>query len=138
MTPIVIDASITIAWLFEDEADDAAIAVAEAVAEHGALAPSLWHYEVGNVLLAAERRGRCSSDFVMSSLGRLGMLAVAIDSDGGSHRWADTLALARVEGLTVYDAAYLELAIRENASLATRDRELIAAARRRAVQVCGS
>jgi predicted nucleic acid-binding protein len=138
MIPIVIDASITIAWLFEDEADDAAIAVAEAVAEHGALAPSLWHYEVGNVLLAAERRGRCSSDFVMRSLDRLGMLAVAIDQDGGSHRWADTLALARVEGLTVYDAAYLELAIRENASLATRDRELIAAARRRAVQVCGS
>lgn len=138
MTPIVIDASITIAWLFEDEADDAAIAVAEAVAEHGALAPSLWRYEVGNVLLAAERRGRCSSDFVMGSLDRLAMLAVAIDKDGGLHRWADTLELARVEGLTVYDAAYLELAIRENASLATRDRELMAAARRRGVQVCGS
>lgn len=134
---VVIDASVTIAWLFDDENDAAAKEVARSVGDKGAVVPGLWHLEVANVLRNGERRGRCEPDFVDASLARLLLLPIEVDDDTNGHAWNATLELARREDLTVYDAAYLELARRRGLPLATRDRELIAAARHQDVPIVG-
>ncbi|MEG3147465.1 type II toxin-antitoxin system VapC family toxin [Sphingomonas sp. RT2P30] len=132
---IVIDASMAIAWLFEDERSDAARDVLRKIVDHGAMAPSLWRLEVANVLRNAVRRKRCDEDFVDRSLARLDLLPIAIDDETDRHAWGETQALARELGLTSYDAAYLELALRKGLPLATCDAELAAAARQRSVDV---
>jgi len=126
------------AWLFDDESDSAAKAVARLVGQSGAVVPGVWRLEVGNVLRMAERRGRCDQAFVDVSLARLALLAIEVDDETCEQAWNATLGLAREEGLTVYDAAYLELARRRGLPLATRDRELIFAAARQKVTVIGT
>ena len=135
---VVIDASITITWLFDDENDAAAKALARSVADTGAVVPAIWRLEIANVLRMAERRGRCSQSFVDESLARLALLEVEVDSDTDAYAWNATLNLAREEDLTVYDAAYLELARRLGLPLATRDKELIAAATSQQVSLIGN
>jgi len=134
---IVVDASAILAWLFEDENDAGSDEVADFVEMNGAIAPALWRLEVANVLRSAERRGRCTQTFVDQSLSRLERLSVVVDGDTDQMAWSTILELARVDDLTVYDAAYLELAIRLRLPLATRDQELAAAAKRHGVQVVG-
>ncbi len=73
---IVLDASVTIAWLFTDERSEAATGVLRRVVETGALVPSLWRVEVANVLRNAARRGRCDEEYVDRSLERLGRLSI--------------------------------------------------------------
>lgn len=135
---IVVDASIAIAWLFEDEADESALAVADIVLESGAIVPALWRFEVANVLLVSERRNRCSAQFVEQSIERLSRLPIAVVEETSATDWIGTLNLARDQGLTVYDAAYLALALQHRVPLATRDKELVAAAQRLAVKVVGA
>ena len=135
---VVIDASVTIAWLFDDENDAAAKEIARSVGQDGAVVPGLWHLEVANVLRNAERRGSCDREFVDACLARLLLLPIEVDVDTNGHAWSATLELARREDLTVYDAAYLELARRLKLPLATRDRDLIAAAGSQDVPVVGT
>ena len=125
---LVLDASMTIAWLFDDERTDAAHAVMLRVVAEGAIVPCLWRLEVGNVLRNAARRQRCDEAYVDLSLQRLGRLPVAVDEETNRHAWDATRALSRRYDLTLYDAAYLELALRENIALATLDAELAKAA----------
>jgi predicted nucleic acid-binding protein len=132
---LVLDASMTIAWLFEDERTPAAHDVMRRVVREGALVPSLWRLEVANVLRNAVRRGRCDDAYADRSLLRLGRLAIRRDEETDDHAWGETLALAREENLTLYDAAYLELAIRKGACLASCDAALLAAAARRRIIV---
>ena len=132
---IVVDASMAIAWLFADERTDAAHAVMLRVVSDGAVVPSLWRVEVANVLRNAVRRGRCDEAYVDRSLARLGRLPVETDDETGVRAWTATLSLSRKHGLTLHDAAYLELAIRKAEPLATCDAELIAAAGRCALEV---
>lgn len=132
---VVVDASMAIAWLFDDERTDAAHDVMRHVVAEGAVVPSLWRLEVANVLRGAVRRGRCDENYVDSSLERLGRLAIVTDDETDSQAWGATRALAREQGLTVYDAAYLELAIRKGGVLASCDGDLLAAAGRRGVEV---
>ncbi|MGN6375502.1 MAG: type II toxin-antitoxin system VapC family toxin [Sphingomonas sp.] len=132
---IVLDASMTIAWLFEDEQTEGAHAALRRVVAEGAIVPSLWRPEVANVLRNAVRKRRCDEAYVDSSLTRLDRLSVTIDHETDEHAWGATRALSREEGLTPYDAAYLELALRTEASLASGDEELMAAALRRGVEV---
>ncbi len=124
-----------IAWLFADERTDAAHAVMLRVVSGGAFVPSLWRLEVANVLRNAVRRGRCDEAYVDRSLERLGRLPVEIDDETSMHAWTATCALSREQGLTSYDAAYLELAVRKSQPLATCDADLIAAAGRCGVEV---
>lgn len=124
-----------IAWLFADERTDAAHAVMLRVVSGGAFVPSLWRLEVANVLRNAVRRGRCDEAYVDRSLERLGRLPVEIDDETSMHAWTATRALSREQGLTSYDAAYLELAVRKSQPLATCDADLIAAAGRCGVEV---
>jgi predicted nucleic acid-binding protein len=131
---VVIDASMAIAWLFDDERTAAAHAIMRRVVAQGALVPILWRLEVANVLRNAVRRGRCDEAYVDISLARLGRLAIRSDEDTDRHAWNATLTLSREEGLTLYDAAYLELAIRKNVPLASCDQPLLAASGRRGIE----
>ena len=135
MTGVVLDASMTIAWLFEDERTDAALDVLNQVIGQGARVPAIWTLEVANVLRNAARKGRCDEAFVDESLASLARLPIATDGETDLHAWAETLTLSREEGLTLYDSAYLELAVRNGLPLATGDRQLAAAAQRHAIMV---
>jgi len=134
---LVLDASMAVAWLFADERTERAHAVLRRVAAEGAAVPSLWRLEVANVLENAVRRGRCDRGHVDRSLAHLAQLLIATDEETDRHAWGATLELAREEQLTLYDAAYLELALRLRRPLATADAALAAAGSRRGVEVLG-
>jgi predicted nucleic acid-binding protein len=120
----VLDGSVTLAWLFHDEADPYADAIVARLPALEMLVPRLWHLEIANVLLVGERRGRCSQADTTSWLSYLAALPIVVDGATEARAWAETLNLARQEGLTAYDAAYLELALREGVPLATLDAKL--------------
>jgi len=132
---LVLDASMTAAWLFQNERTPAAHDVMRQVAREGALVPSLWRLEIANVLRNAVRRGRCDDAYASRSLARLGRLAITTDEETDHHAWGDTRSLSREENLTLYDAAYLELAKRKTACLASCDAALLAAASRLKLQI---
>ena len=132
---LVVDASIALTWCFEDEVTKATEAVGAQVDADGAVVPNLWRLEIANALLIAERRGRLDKPGVAQRLELLAALPIAIDSDTDAHAWNDTMLLARAERLTLYDAAYLELAIRRDVELASLDRDLRRAARKMGVTV---
>jgi predicted nucleic acid-binding protein len=132
---LVVDASIALTWCFEDEVTEATEAIGTRVDSEGAVVPDLWRLEVANALLLAERRGRLKRSNMEQRLELLAALPIAIDADTAIRAWTDTLLLARAERLTLYDAAYLELAIRRDVELATLDRDLRRAARKMGVAV---
>lgn len=129
---VVIDASLTLSWYFEDERTPAGDAVLDRVAGAGAVVPGLWRLEIANGLQMALRRKRIDAAFRDRALAVLGQLPIAIDADTDTHAWTMTLSLAERFGLTIYDATYLELAQRRDLPLASRDDEL-----RRAGQAIG-
>lgn len=135
MSACVIDASIALSWCFEDEATPETDELFEHVRDEGAAVPSLWHLELGNVLLMAEKRKRLSAEDVTTRLRLISALPIATDQETSVKAWQDILSIARVEGLTTYDAAYLELALRLGAPLLTKDEQLARAARRRGVAI---
>jgi predicted nucleic acid-binding protein len=126
---LVIDSSITLAWFFEDERTDRADVVMRQVASGGAVVPSLWRLEIANALQSAVRRKRISAEFRDASIADLRSFPIAVDSETDRHAWGTTLTLAERCQLTLYDAAYLELAQRLRLPLASLDRELRAAGR---------
>lgn len=128
---IVLDASVAIAWCFPDEVGGrrADVVAARLASEPGITSGVFW-YEIRNVLVGSERRGRIGSEGTMRFLERLGELDIEVDVD---HVEAETLALARRYNLTVYDASYLETAIRRQAALATLDSDLAVAASREGI-----
>jgi predicted nucleic acid-binding protein len=130
---LVLDASAAVAWLFTMERNDDSRRLLRRVASDGAVVPSLWRLEVANVLRNAVRRQRCDDAYADRSLRRLALLRVISDSETDSRAWTDTRLLSRDQGLTVYEAAYLELALRRKLPLASRDAAVLAAAGRRGV-----
>jgi predicted nucleic acid-binding protein len=124
---IVIDASVALAWSLVDEFSDYADAVLERVTSEGAVVPAHWPLEVANALLVAERRGRIPSEAV-DEIGRaLADLNIDIRPIEVSTTFWDVLERAREYDLTVYDAAYLALALSRGVPLATLDDHLRAA-----------
>jgi predicted nucleic acid-binding protein len=132
--PFVLDASIAACWAFDDEDHPVAALALERVRTDEARVPSLWWFEVRNTLIVNERRGRLTESDTRAFLRGLVRLRVTLDR---SPKEGDVLALARHRGLTVYDAAYLELARREGAPLATLDAALATAARAELVPLLG-
>jgi predicted nucleic acid-binding protein len=126
---LVLDASLTLSWYFDDEVKPAGDAVLERVGANGAFVPSLWRIEVANALQVALRRKRIDKDFRSRALRQLEVLPITVDRETDMFVWSATLDLADRFDLTVYDATYLELAHRRNLPLATLDKELIVAAR---------
>lgn len=108
-----------------EEDDLAATEVVLSVANEGGVAPRIWWYEFRNALLSNERRGRISPEQTSEILAAGLALNMEID---GSHDEAQLLDFARRFDLTIYDAAYLELAFRRTLPLATLDCQLRSAA----------
>ncbi len=129
--PFVLDASIAACWAFDDEDHSVAALALERVRTDEARVPSLWWFEVRNTLIVSERRGRLTEADTATFLRGLAHLRVSVDR---SPEEADVLALAR-RRLTVCDFAYLELARREGAPLATLDAALATAARAERVRL---
>jgi predicted nucleic acid-binding protein len=125
---VVLDSSATLAWIYSDETTDPIRRLFDAVGEEGAVVPALWRLEIANSLTVAVRRGRIEANFRRAALADLALLDIAIDDQTDVHAWGETLRLADIFHLTLYDAAYLELAQRRNLPLATLDGELRAAA----------
>ena len=124
--PFVLDASIAACWAFDDEDHPVAALALERVRTDEARVPSLWWFEVRNTLIVNERRGRLTESDTAAFLRGLVRLPVTLDR---SPKETDVLGLARHHRLTVYDAAYLELARREGAPLATLEAALATSAR---------
>ena len=122
---MVIDASVAIAWLLEDENEPDATALLSVLDEQGAIVPQLWHLETRNALLRAERRRRINHDQIVERLGYLSTLPIHTDQQPD---YDAAMQFARTHNLTFYDALYLELAIRRDAQLATLDSALSQAA----------
>jgi predicted nucleic acid-binding protein len=132
---LVIDSSITLAWFFEDERTERADAVMRQVAKAGAVVPSLWRLEIANALQSALRRKRINAAFRDASIADLRSFPIAVDSETDRHAWGASLTLAERCQLTLYDAAYLELAQRLRLPLASLDQDLRAASRALGVTV---
>jgi predicted nucleic acid-binding protein len=132
---LVLDASLTITWLFMTERPEASRLILRRVVAEGAVVPSLWRLEVANVLRNALRRGRCEEAYAGRCLERLARLPILVDTETDRHAWGKTRKLSIDQNLTPYDAAYLELALRRQWPLASCDAALIAAARACAVEI---
>lgn len=129
---LVIDSSITACWCFPDETASLADRAWEVLQQEGGAVPSLWWYEIRNVLVVNERHGRILAEDTRDFLTDLAALPIEIAApDPGG----DALRFARRHRLTFYDAAYLDLAIRLDATLATLDKDLLKAARSEGVRV---
>ncbi len=134
----VVDNSVALAWCFEDEHTAALMDLLDRVAETGAFAPSLWPLEALNGLLMAERRRRVDARRRQRLAGFLRALPIALDPETADRAWSVTAPLAERYRLSLYDAAYLELAQRRKLPLATLDRDLIKAAKALGTTVLGS
>ncbi|MGB6976285.1 MAG: type II toxin-antitoxin system VapC family toxin [Gammaproteobacteria bacterium] len=127
---LVIDASMALAWIFErNNNKEARLAefTLSSIARVDAIVPTLWHTEVVNALLVGERRKIVTEAQVIDYLNRLSHLPIETDDVTPSSCRDSVMALAREHALTAYDSTYLELALRNNATLATFDNKLIEA-----------
>lgn len=128
MSDLVLDASLALQWFLEDEANRGySLKILSSLSSRRAVVPALWFYEVGNGLLMAHRRKRITVDQIQGYLARLKGLPIAV-SPIHVNQAADLPLMALKYGLTNYDAAYLDLALRLSIPLATLDTDLIRAA----------
>jgi predicted nucleic acid-binding protein len=135
---LVLDSSATLAWIYSDEVAEGVRQLFDTVADTGAFVPALWRLEVANSLTIAVRRGRIDTEFRRAALDDLALLDITTDNQTDTHAWAETLQLADRFRLTMYDAAYLELAHRRRVPLATLDEDLSAAALALGLRVLGN
>ena len=136
MASFVVDPSVALAWLLTDETTGKATSIRQAI-EQGAEAwiPAHWWLELANGLLVAERRGRITGDAVGQALFLVEELPFEEDDQTAEQISVRTFALARKHQLTIYHAAYLELAQRRKAVLASFDSQLLKAAAKEGVAV---
>ena len=135
MEGLVLDASIAMTWCYPDEHSDFAYSVLDTLEHRPAMVPALWAMEVANALAVGESRRRLTSSDIARFFELLQGLPIETDTQTASRALTDTLQLARTHGLSAYDAAYLELAMREGWTLATLDRQLKRAAKAVGVKV---
>ncbi len=134
----VLDNSVAMRWLLESEKPSDQLyaeSVLLTLSDTDALVPSLWHLEASNVLLSAEKRGEIHSGEVETFLSHLESLPIYVDAHTAQQAFNRTHALARAFKLSNYDAAYLELALREGLPMATLDKDLIKAAKKSNVPI---
>lgn len=136
-TALVLDASVTLAWAFEDKENAYTDHVLEIMTEAKAYVPPIWPLEVGNALLVAERRGRLNQAATVQFLSLLWQLPITVEMEKPERMLGEILALAREQRLSTYDATYLHLAMRRGLPLATVDELLRQAATRAGVPLFG-
>ncbi len=138
MTSFVLDNSVAMRWLLASDktADQKyAIATLESLQNTTALVPTLWHLEAANVLLGAKNKGQLTVADVERFVSQLQVLPIQTDALTSQQAFGSTLSLAQAYQLSSYDAAYLELALREGIPLATLDKDLLKAARKAKVDI---
>ncbi len=138
MTSFVMDNSIAMRWLLasEKKSDQAyAEAVLESLVDVDATVPNLWHVEAANVLVTAERRGELETGDVERFIAQLESLPIQVNPMTAHQAFSRTLSLPKAYKLSSYDAAYLELAIREGLPIATLDKDLLKAAKKADVAI---
>jgi predicted nucleic acid-binding protein len=128
---IVLDASACASWVLPDEENTAAesVYVQACQAENNFHAPMLWHWEMGSILSLAEQRERIPVGGAHRALGILYEAKIHFDAAPSQHRMEQIMRMARAHALSFYDASYLELVLRLNGQLATKDKKLIHAAK---------
>jgi predicted nucleic acid-binding protein len=132
----VADASIAIAWAAESQSSEAAVRVLDQVIEGATVfVPPIWFYEIANTLLMLHRRGKTSKAEYRAGRELLEDLRILTDDESLRSVNTQVADLAAATGLTVYDAAYLELAIRRQLPLASRDADLNRAAKRHGIRL---
>ena len=131
MSRYVVDCSVTMAWLMEDEAsaETEELLARLSGGDDDVLVPGIWRWELGNALIQAERRGRTTISQTTTVQKFVDTLSITTENDD-SRALKEVFNLARAESLTTYDAAYLELAMRHKIPLATLDKALVDAAAR--------
>ena len=125
----VIDASVIIAWYNPDEQNDYARDILFCLKKEQAIVPCLCCFEVNNVLRMFEKKGKLSNLQVDKAITTLDKLQIVRDNAPKGFQIPLVLRLSREYGLTIYDACYLELAVRLNFPLASLDNDLIEAAK---------
>lgn len=125
--PFVLDASVAVAWCFEDERQFHGDAALEALKKDSALAPAIWPFEVANALLVAERRGRLSRSDLARFTQLLAGLPIEIERRTTDGIFDSVLHTAQAQNLSVYDAAYIDLAMRSGLPIASLDARIRAA-----------
>lgn len=135
MTDFVIDASITMAWCFPDEETPETRGLFDRMPTSEAIVPAVWPFEIAYVLLIGERRQRLTHAHTAQFLQLLRTLAITVDTGSPMATVSSVMALGREHGLSSYDAAYLELAMRQRLPLATLDARLRTAATRAGVSL---
>ena len=133
MSRLILDCSVTLSWCFEDEADRYSDRVLAALEVSEAVVPSSWALEVANAVMTAERRGHLTETEGVRFLALLQELPILVEDMGLDRATGSVLALARKWRLTSYDAAYMDLAMRLGAPLATKSRVLRRACRQSGV-----
>ncbi len=129
----VVDASVALTWFFKEERTKRTTSLLRRIAEENAIVPALWHYEVSSGLLMGARRNRIPIEVACDRLARLALLRLDVDPHVPAN-FPNIIKIAAETRLTIYDATYLELAIRRGVPLATDDLELIRAAKAKKVQ----
>lgn len=128
MADFVLDASVAMAWCFDDEAGEYADKVLEALSTVSALVPVIWPLEVGNVLVGAKRHDRLPAAMSARFVELIRELPIEVETTESGLALGPVLALAREQGLSTYDASYLELAMRAGLPLSTQEGALLRAA----------
>lgn len=125
---VVLDASVTLAWCFEDESDQYSQSVLKHAAQTSFIVPSIWPLEIANVLLVTERKGRITTAASVQFIGLMADLPITVELEPRLHHQDELMGLARRHNLSAYDASYLRLALKRGAALATKDASLVKAA----------
>jgi predicted nucleic acid-binding protein len=135
VTGIVVDASVALAWCFPDEASEYADGVLVALKGQAVIVPAVWAIEITNALLVGERRKRVKPPDVRRFVELLGGLTIIERPQTVAAAVSNVLPLAREYGLSAYDAAYLDVAVRQGAPLATLDSALQKAGRAAGIEI---
>lgn len=134
---LVLDASVVMTWCFPDEASEKAVEISERIAAGARVsAPAFWRHEILNALLVGEKRKRLTPELTRTFVQDLNRLPIDVDEHATAATvFNTTQSLCRKHGLTAYDAAYLELAMRGGCDLATVDDDLRRAAKSEGIAI---
>ena len=137
MPSFVVDASVAMTWLFQDEMTPTTTRLLRRLETDAALVPALWYLEITNTLAVAERKGRVSAEQSDDFIALLDGVQIDVDLETHRRAFTDLLAICRKFGLSSYDATYLELALRRKLPLASLDEPLRKAAKKLGVKLLG-
>ena len=135
MKGFVLDNSVVMSWCFEDEKSEHSFRLLKRLEVSSAIVTGIWPFELANALLFAEKKGRISPVEILQFIRQLSFLSITIKNTPIEEVFGECHALAKEYGLTVYDAGYLHLSVREGLPLATFDVELIKAAKKVGIEI---